>query len=240
MKENLAYNFNRLFVGTIIVSLLLVTYLLNMDLILYFVLSIFVFYEFNKSIIKNKTIIIFICLLYIFLFYIFNFWINSYSFLLIITLLFILCSIFINKYFEFFFIFFVLNIIILVSFLYKIDRNLIYLIIAISFVNDTIAYIAGSNIKGPLISPKISPNKTWSGTSISFFVSTFTLVLLEYSLIVSSIMAISLFYGDIYFSYIKRKLNIKDFSTLLSTHGGVLDRLDSISFLVIIFGILNY
>tara|TARA_B100001057_G_C22177500_1_gene691944 strand:- start:72 stop:416 length:345 start_codon:yes stop_codon:yes gene_type:complete len=114
------------------------------------------------------------------------------------------------------------------------------LIIAISFVNDTIAYIAGSNIKGPLISPKISPNKTWSGTSISFFVSTFTLVLLEYSLIVSSIMAISLFYGDIYFSYIKRKLNIKDFSTLLSTHGGVLDRLDSISFLVIIFGILNY
>jgi len=240
LKENLAYNFNRLFVGTIIVSLLLVTYLLNMDLILYFVLSIFVFYEFNKSIIKNKTIIIFICLLYIFLFYIFNFWINSYSFLLIITLLFILCSIFINKYFEFFFIFFVLNIIILVSFLYKIDRNLIYLIIAISFVNDTIAYIAGSNIKGPLISPKISPNKTWSGTSISFFVSTFTLVLLEYSLIVSSIMAISLFYGDIYFSYIKRKLNIKDFSTLLSTHGGVLDRLDSISFLVIIFGILNY
>jgi phosphatidate cytidylyltransferase len=53
-------------------------------------------------------------------------------------------------------------------------------------------------------------------------------------------MAISLFYGDIYFSYIKRKLDIKDFSTLLSTHGGVLDRLDSISFLVIIFGILSH
>ena len=124
------------------------------------------------------------------------------------------------------------------SILFNIDKNLIYLIIAISFINDTIAYIAGSNIKGPLISPKISPNKTWSGTSISFIVSTFILVMLDYSLIVSSIMAISLFYGDIYFSYIKRKLNIKDFSTLLSTHGGVLDRIDSISFLVIIFGIL--
>ena len=114
------------------------------------------------------------------------------------------------------------------------------MIIAISFFNDTIAYIAGSNIKGPLISPKISPKKTWSGTSISFCVSTFTLVMLDYNLIISSIMAISLFYGDIYFSYIKRKLDIKDFSTLLSTHGGVLDRLDSISFLVIIFGILNH
>ena len=57
-----------------------------------------------------------------------------------------------------------------------IDKNLIYLIIAISFFNDTIAYIVGSNIKGPLISPKISPNKTWSGTLISFFISTFILV----------------------------------------------------------------
>jgi phosphatidate cytidylyltransferase len=52
-------------------------------------------------------------------------------------------------------------------------------------------------------------------------------------------MAISLFYGDIYFSFIKRKLGIKDFSRVLSTHGGVLDRIDSITFLVIIFAILN-
>ena len=121
-----------------------------------------------------------------------------------------------------------------------IDKNLIYLIIAISFFNDTIAYIVGSNIKGPLISPKISPNKTWSGTLISFVISTFILLILDYSLIISSIMAISLFYGDIYFSYIKRKLHIKDFSNLLASHGGILDRLDSISFLIIIFGILNY
>ena len=96
-----------------------------------------------------------------------------------------------------------------------IDKNLIYLIIAISFINDTIAYIAGSNIKGPLISPKISPNKTWSGTLISFLISTFTLVILDYSLIISSIMAISLFYGDIYFSYIKRKLHIKIFHFII-------------------------
>jgi phosphatidate cytidylyltransferase len=52
-------------------------------------------------------------------------------------------------------------------------------------------------------------------------------------------MAISLFYGDIYFSFIKRKLAIKDFSRLLSSHGGMLDRLDSITFLIIIFSILN-
>tara|TARA_B100001063_G_scaffold187656_1_gene177919 strand:+ start:890 stop:1264 length:375 start_codon:yes stop_codon:yes gene_type:complete len=123
--------------------------------------------------------------------------------------------------------------------LFLIDRNIIYLIISASFINDTLAYIVGSNIKGPLITPKISPKKTWSGTSISFVITTFLFIYLDYNLFTSSIMAISLFYGDIYFSFIKRKLGIKDFSRMLSTHGGVLDRLDSITFLVIIFAILN-
>ena len=236
----MVYNFNRLIVGIIIVSVFLATYLLDIGPILYCFLFISVFYEFNKSIIKNKIIFIPLCLLFIFFFYIFNFWLNNYFFIFIIIFLSILCSIYLDKYFEIFFVIFVLNILILISVLFNIDKNLIYLIIAVSFINDTIAYIVGSNVKGPLISPKISPNKTWSGTSISFIITTFTFVMLDYSLIISSIMAISLFYGDIYFSYIKRKLDIKDFSTLLSTHGGVLDRLDSISFLVIIFGILSH
>jgi phosphatidate cytidylyltransferase len=120
-----------------------------------------------------------------------------------------------------------------------IDRNIIYLIITISFINDTIAYIVGSYVKGPLISPIISPKKTWSGTSISFLITSFLLIYLGYSLLIAPIMAISLFYGDIYFSFIKRKLNIKDFSRILSTHGGLLDRLDSITFLIVIFAFLN-
>ena len=47
-------------------------------------------------------------------------------------------------------------------------------------------------------------------------------------------MAISLFLGDIFFSYIKRHLNIKDFSMSFGDHGGVLDRLDSMFFVAII------
>jgi phosphatidate cytidylyltransferase len=119
------------------------------------------------------------------------------------------------------------------------DRNIIYLIILISFINDTIAYIVGSYVKGPLISPKISPKKTWSGTFTSFLVSMSLFLYLDFNLIIAAIMAISLFYGDIYFSFIKRKLVIKDFSRLLSSHGGMLDRLDSFTFLIIIFSILN-
>ena len=42
------------------------------------------------------------------------------------------------------------------------------------------------------------------------------------------------FLGDIFFSYFKRNINIKDFSNLLSGQGGILDRIDSFFFPIII------
>ncbi len=130
-----------------------------------------------------------------------------------------------------------MNILILTILIFNIDRNSIYLAIIASFFNDTIAYIIGNFIKGPLITPKISPKKTWSGTSISFLLTTFFLFYLDFSIFIALLMSISLFYGDIYFSFIKRKLNIKDFSSILSSHGGILDRIDSITFLLLILSV---
>ena len=119
--------------------------------------------------------------------------------------------------------------------LIKIDSNLFYLIIILSFINDTSAYIFGRFIKGPLILKNISPKKTWSGTSISFFISTSLLLYLNFNFLFSIFVSTLFFFGDIYFSYIKRSINIKDFSNLLGGHGGLLDRLDSIFFVILIF-----
>ncbi|VEU63472.1 phosphatidate cytidylyltransferase [Mycoplasmopsis bovirhinis] len=45
--------------------------------------------------------------------------------------------------------------------------------------------------------------------------------------------------GDLYFSYLKRRMGIKDFSNILKGHGGILDRLDSIAFVFTLFFILS-
>ena len=240
LKENLAYNLNRLITGIIILLVLFSSYFFNFDLLLYSVVTIFIFYEIYKSVIKDKLIILSLFALFIFESLLSYFIISNLIFFAIIAIFFIFLSIYFNKFFNIFFTIFVINIFILISNLFMIDRNIIYLIISISFINDTIAYIVGSYVKGPLISPRISPKKTWSGTSISFFFTSFLLIYLGYNLLLAPIMAISLFYGDIYFSFIKRKLGIKDFSKILSTHGGLLDRLDSITFLIVIFTFLNH
>ena len=63
------------------------------------------------------------------------------------------------------------------------------------------------------------------------------LIYLKYNIFLSILIAILFFFGDVFFSYIKRNLKIKDFSSLLGDHGGALDRLDSMFFVAIIFQI---
>ena len=131
-----------------------------------------------------------------------------------------------------------LNLVFLLSF-YLIDenRNLFFLIIVMSFINDTIAFLIGSIFKGPLIIPSISPKKTWSGTLSSFLVSFFLLFLFNFNLFFSIAISLSFFFGDIFFSYFKRIKKIKDFSNLFQDHGGFLDRFDSIFFPILFLSI---
>ena len=98
------------------------------------------------------------------------------------------------------------------------------------------------------LSPSISPNKTVEGSIIGSIMGTILGSLFLYFVIgstnileiilLSFILTLVSQLGDLFFSSIKRTYKVKDFSNLIPGHGGVLDRLDSVLF--VILGFLVY
>jgi phosphatidate cytidylyltransferase len=223
---------NRIIPGLIILTSTIFFYISNLDLLFINTLLVLALYDlkFSRFISLLNSFLLFTLLnVYFYFEYLINF---ENIFAIIFLLVLIISFVFKNK------LSFIFLIILFFIFSYKlilIDREFFFILIAISFLNDTSAYLAGKNLGGPKIVPFISPNKTWSGTSVSFLITLITLILLKVNIYFSVILAISFFLGDIYFSYFKRLYKINDFSNLLYGHGGILDRLDSIFFASFLF-----
>jgi phosphatidate cytidylyltransferase len=223
---------NRIIPGLIILISTIFFYISNLDLLFINTLLVLALYDlkFSRFLSLLNSFLLFTLLnVYFYFEYLINF---ENIFAIIFLLVFTISLVFKNK------LFFIFLIILFFIFSYKLillDRDLFFILIAISFLNDTSAYLAGKNLGGPKIVPFISPNKTWSGTSVSFLITLITLILLKVNIYFSVILAISFFLGDIYFSYFKRLYKINDFSNLLYGHGGILDRLDSIFFASFLF-----
>ena len=125
--------------------------------------------------------------------------------------------------------------------------NFFLFLIVVCIFTDTGGYIFGKTFKGPKLT-KVSPKKTYSGVIGSFFLSLlFGLIFIEYfgqkskvlfesnpMFIILLILFISLVsqIGDLIISYFKRKANLKDTGRILPGHGGFLDRIDGIIFVM--------
>ena len=110
-------------------------------------------------------------------------------------------------------------------------------ILALAFAADTGAYFAGRQFGRLHLAPRVSPNKTWEGViggmllalglaaagTLWFGVSTVELLGLCLAAAAFSVV------GDLCESMLKRHVNLKDSGRLFPGHGGVLDRIDSVT-----------
>ena len=146
---------------------------------------------------------------------------------------------------------FFLGVIVLFAFLLSLLRiynfeefNLTFLwLIVLTWLSDIGGYIFGKLFGGPKLT-QISPNKTWAGAIGSIILSQFAFLIFflnsNYKFNIN-IIFMQLFLsiigqlGDILMSYVKRKNNKKDTSNFIPGHGGFLDRVDGLIW-IIIFG----
>ena len=123
----------------------------------------------------------------------------------------------------------------------RLDRGgiLIWLILITAFGTDIVAYFVGRAIGKHKLCPKISPNKTVEGAvggliASGVFCAVFGLLLLPdmliHCIIIGVLGGVFAQLGDLTASIFKRQLGIKDFSSLIPGHGGIMDRGDSIFF----------
>ncbi|MCP5081927.1 MAG: phosphatidate cytidylyltransferase [Alphaproteobacteria bacterium] len=115
-------------------------------------------------------------------------------------------------------------------------------LLAVVWATDTFAYFAGRLMGGPKLSPRYSPNKTWSGLAGGMIGAGCAAVLVTYfaglqglamAAVLGAVTAIVSQVGDIFESAAKRHFNVKDSGTLIPGHGGILDRVDGLLFAAI-------
>ena len=174
-------------------------YLMTFGLLVFGILSLMEFFNLSKKIFDKK--------IYYFL--------SNLCFILFISI------------FSFFFFLF-----------YNFEQSkFIVLVLLIGCIaSDIGGYVFGNLFKGPKLT-KISPNKTITGAIGSLFLACLILLFLfkilsfnlNFNILVIGIAtSVGSQVGDLFFSYLKRKANLKDTGNLLPGHGGVLDRVDGI------------
>ncbi|MCK5556030.1 MAG: CDP-archaeol synthase [Alphaproteobacteria bacterium] len=130
-------------------------------------------------------------------------------------------------------------------------------LLLIVWASDIFAYFTGKTIGGLKLAPKISPKKTWAGfigSSIGAGIVatglTCPLALEKWDVVTIGQMSwmgyammgfiLAMFgqMGDLFISFIKRRYKVKDTGTLIPGHGGILDRIDALLLVTLLFGVL--
>jgi phosphatidate cytidylyltransferase len=123
---------------------------------------------------------------------------------------------------------------------------LLFFPLALTWIGDTAAMAGGKLFGGPLLAPVLSPRKTWSGAASGLAVT--LLAAWGYAVwilgpvdrrlaplaavLCGAAISVSGQLGDLAESLLKREVGVKDSSRLIPGHGGMLDRVDSLLFVL--------
>ena len=125
-------------------------------------------------------------------------------------------------------------------------RDLVIAVVGLTYLYDTAAFMAGTVVGGAWfrrgMAPATSPKKSWEGLLVATLFTVFLSVALVTSfvlpfndrridsMLLGLVVVVAATLGDLAESLIKRDLDVKDMSTVLPGHGGMLDRIDSLLF----------
>jgi phosphatidate cytidylyltransferase len=125
---------------------------------------------------------------------------------------------------------------------------LLYLVFLTQF-NDVLQFVWGKTIGRHKIIPKVSPNKTWEGFLGGVCTTALLAMLIapyltpfdgRQALTAGLLIGLSGFIGDVTMSAVKRDIGVKDASNLIPGHGGILDRVDSLTYAAPLFFHFTY
>jgi phosphatidate cytidylyltransferase len=125
------------------------------------------------------------------------------------------------------------------------DRRplLLFWLVAVVQLSDVLQYVFGKLLGRHPIAPRVSPNKTWEGfvggvlsaTGIGTALWWATPFEPWQAALMALLVTVVGFFGGLVMAAVKRDRGVKDFGTMIPGHGGVLDRVDSLTFAAPVF-----
>jgi phosphatidate cytidylyltransferase len=117
--------------------------------------------------------------------------------------------------------------------------GLLFFLVVLTQFNDVAQYTWGKLLGRHKVTPTVSPKKTWEGLIGGVATTTIAAALIGpyltpmdwlWSALAGAILGVAGFLGDITLSAVKRDLGVKDTGGLIPGHGGILDRVDSLTY----------
>lgn len=122
--------------------------------------------------------------------------------------------------------------------------GLVLFLVFLTQFNDVAQYVWGKMLGSHKIIPKVSPNKTWEGflggvattTALALLLSSWlTPMTVTVAAVAGLLISVAGFIGDVTISALKRDIGLKDSGSMLPGHGGILDRIDSLTYTAPLF-----